>query len=105
MAKRLATLIGVAAAGAMALGAQTHHIRTQYLSLALRLLGAGIVLGVMGAWAAGKGMEGVLFGVPTLHFATLLGTALVMTAVSLVACLIPVRRASCVDPMIALRAE
>jgi predicted permease len=89
----------------MALGAQTHHIRTQFLLLGLRLLAAGILLGVMGAWAAGKGMEGVLFGVPKLHFATLLGTALVMTAVSLVACLIPVRRASRVDPMIALRAE
>jgi predicted permease len=89
----------------MALGAQTHHIRTQFLSLGLRLLAAGILLGVMGAWAAGKGMEGVLFGVPTLHVATLLGTALVMTAVSLVACLFPVRRASRVDPMIALRAE
>jgi ABC-type antimicrobial peptide transport system permease subunit len=73
--------------------------------LGLRLLAAGILLGVMGAWAAGKGMEGVLFGVPKLHFATLLGTALVMTAVSLVACLIPARRASRVDPMIALRAE
>ncbi len=89
----------------MALGAQTRQIRTQFLSLGLRLLAAGILLGVIGAWAAGKGMEGVLFGVPTLHLATLLGTALVMTAVSLVACLIPVRRASCVDPMIALRAE
>jgi ABC-type lipoprotein release transport system permease subunit len=50
-------------------------------------------------------MEGVLFGVPTLHLVTLFGTALVMTAVSLVACLIPARRASRVDPMIALRAE
>jgi putative ABC transport system permease protein len=89
----------------MALGAQTHHIRTQFLSLGLRLLAAGILLGVMGAWAAGKGMEGVLFGVPTLHLATLFGTALVMTAVSLVACLIPARRASRVDPMIALHAE
>ena len=59
----------------------------------------------MGAWAAGKGMEGVLFGVPALHLATLAGTALVMTGVSLVACLIPARRASRVDPMIALRAE
>jgi len=67
----------------MALGAQTHHIRTQFLSLGLRLLAAGILLCVVGAWAAGKGMEGVLFGVPKRHVATLLGTALVMTAVSL----------------------
>jgi ABC-type antimicrobial peptide transport system permease subunit len=43
--------------------------------------------------------------VPALHPASLLGTALVMTAVSLVACLIPARRASRVDPMIVLRAE
>jgi predicted lysophospholipase L1 biosynthesis ABC-type transport system permease subunit len=89
----------------MALGAQTHQIRTQFLSSGLRLLAAGILLGVMGAWAAGKGMESVLFDVPTFHLASLFGTALVMTAVSLVACLIPARRASRVDPMIALRAE
>ncbi len=38
----------------MALGAQTRQIRTQFLSLGLRLLAAGILLGVMGAWAAGK---------------------------------------------------
>ena len=50
-------------------------------------------------------MQSVLFGVPTLHAATLLGTALVMSVVSLVACLIPARRATKVDPMIALRAE
>jgi predicted permease len=89
----------------MALGAQTHHIRIQFLSLGLRLLAAGILLGVLGAWATGRGMEGVLFGVPRLHVATLLGTALVMTAVSLAACLIPARQASRVDPMIAMRAE
>ena len=89
----------------MALGAQTRDIRTQFLSSGLRLLAAGILLGVMGAWAAGKGMESVLFGVSALHLPTLLGTVLVMTAVSLVACVIPARRASRVDPMIALRAE
>ena len=89
----------------MALGAQTRQIRTQFLSLGLRLLAAGILLGVMGAWVAGKAMQSVLFGVPTLHLATLVGTALVMAAASLVACLIPARRASRVDPMIALRAE
>jgi ABC-type antimicrobial peptide transport system permease subunit len=89
----------------MALGAQTRQIRTQFLSLGLRLLAAGILLGVIGAWVAGQAMQSVLFGVPTLHPAALAGTALVMTTTSLVACLIPARRASRVDPMIALRAE
>ena len=89
----------------MALGAQRGQIGTQFFSLGLRLLGAGILLGVIGAWVAGKGMQSVLFGVPALHVAALFTTALVMTAVSFVACLIPARRATKVDPMIALRAE
>jgi len=89
----------------MALGAQRHQIRTQFLSLGLRLLAAGTILGLIGAWFAGKAMQSVLFGVPTLHFAALLVTALVMTAVSLVACFIPARRATLVDPVQALRAE
>ena len=89
----------------MALGAQRHQIRTQFLSLGLRLLAAGTILGLIGAWFAGKAMQSVLFGVPTLHFTALLVTALVMTAVSLVACFIPARRATLVDPVQALRAE
>jgi predicted permease len=89
----------------LALGAQTHHIRTQFLSLALRLLAAGMLLGVMGALAVGKAVQGVVFGVPTLHLGTLLGTAVVITAVAVVACLIPARRASRVDPMTALHAD
>jgi predicted permease len=89
----------------MALGAQRGQIGTQFLSLGLRLLVAGTILGLIGAWLAGRAMQSVLFDVPTLHLATLFATALVMTAVSLVACLIPARRATKVDPMIALRAE
>jgi predicted permease len=89
----------------MALGAQRSQIGTQFLSLGLRLLAAGTILGLLGAWWAGRAMQSVLFGVPTLHIATLLVTALVMGIVSLVACLIPARRATKVDPMIALRAE
>jgi putative ABC transport system permease protein len=46
-----------------------------------------------------------LFGVPGFHLATLLGTALVLGTVAMVSCFIPARRASRVDPMIALRAE
>src|SRR5215471_2845859 len=89
----------------MAVGAQRRQIGVQFLSLGLRLLVAGTILGLIGAWLAGKAMQSVLFGVPTLHLAALLVTALVMTAVSLVACFIPARRATLVDPVQALRAE
>jgi ABC-type antimicrobial peptide transport system permease subunit len=89
----------------MALGAQRSQIGTQFLSLGLRLLAAGTILGLIGAWLAGRAMQNVLFNVPTLHLATLFGTALIMSVVSLVACLIPARRATKVDPIIALRSE
>jgi putative ABC transport system permease protein len=89
----------------MALGAQREQIGAQFLSLGLRLLAAGTIVGLIGAWLAGRAMQSVLFDVPTLHIATLFGTALVMSIVSLVACLIPARRATKVDPMIALRGE
>jgi predicted permease len=89
----------------IALGAQTRQIRAQFLSLGLRLLASGILVGVVGAWVAGKAMQTVLFGVPTLHPATLLATTLVIASASLVACLIPARRASRVDPIVAMRAD
>ena len=89
----------------MALGAQRKQIGAQFLSLGLRLLAAGTALGLIGAWMAGRAMQTVLFDVPALPVATLFGTALIMSVVSLVACLIPARRATKVDPMVALRAE
>jgi predicted permease len=89
----------------MALGAQRSQIGTQFLSLGLRLLAAGTILGLIGAWLAGRAMQSVLFGVPTVPIGTLFVTVLIMSVVSLIACLIPARRATKVDPMIALRAE
>jgi predicted permease len=89
----------------MAVGAQRREIGTQFISLGLRLLAAGTILGLLGAWFAGRAMQSILFDVPTMPVAALVGTALVMSVVSLVACLIPARRAAKVDPMIALRAE
>ena len=89
----------------MALGAQREQIGAQFLSLGVRLLVAGTLLGLFGAWLSGKAMQTVLFDVPPLHLAILLGTAAIMSAVSLIACLIPARRATMVDPVDALRAE
>jgi putative ABC transport system permease protein len=89
----------------MAVGAQRHQIGAQFLSLGLRLLAAGTILGLIGAWLAGRAMQSVLFDLPALPVVALLGTAFVMTAVSLLACLIPARRATLVDPVEALRFE
>jgi ABC-type antimicrobial peptide transport system permease subunit len=89
----------------IALGALPKQIANQFLSLGLRLLAGGTVLGVIGAGLAGRAMQSFLFDVPVLHLATLAGTAAIMTVVSLLACLLPTVRASRVDPMEALRDE
>jgi len=86
----------------MALGARPAQVRAQFVTVAMRLLAAGLTLGVVGAWAAGRAMQTVLFQVPALHLATLAGTAAIMTAVSLAACLVPSHRAAKISPMEAL---
>jgi ABC-type antimicrobial peptide transport system permease subunit len=86
----------------MALGARPEQIRKQFVTLALRLLASGIGLGFVGAWLAGRAMQAVLFHVPALDWMTLASTAVVMGVVSLVACLLPTRRASRISPIEAL---
>ncbi len=86
----------------MALGARPEQIRSQFFSLALRLLACGTILGVLGAGLAGRAMQTVLFHVPALNLAILAGAAVVMCVVSLVACLLPSHRAARISPMEAL---
>jgi predicted permease len=87
----------------MALGAQPGQIRNQFLFLALRLLGYGVMLGGVGAWLAGRAMQTVLFHVPAFNLAILSGAAGVMGLVSIVACLLPAHRAARTSPVEALR--
>jgi predicted permease len=89
----------------MALGARPDQIRNQFLSIDASLLVAGMALGVVGAWGAGRAMRAILFGVPSLPAGTLAVTALLMTAVSLTACLLPAYRATKADPMMAIRSD
>ncbi len=89
----------------MALGARPDQIGRQFVALALRLLACGTILGVIGTWLAGRAMETVLFHVPALNLAIVAGTAGVMATVSLVACLLPSRRAARISPMEALTGE
>ncbi len=89
----------------IALGAQPGQIRIQFLSLSLRLLSAGTVLGFIGAWQAGRAMRSLLFRVPPLNVAVLAATACVTAAVCLAACLLPSQRAAQISPMEALAEE
>lgn len=89
----------------MALGAQRQQIARQFLSLGLRLLAAGTLLGLIGAAIAGRAMQSLLFDIPALHVATFAGTAALLAVVSLAASLLPARRAASVSPMEALRSD
>jgi predicted permease len=89
----------------MAVGAQREQIGAQFLKIGLRLLITGTLIGLTGAVLSGRALQSLLFDVPPLHPGTLAATAALMTAVCLVACWLPARRASRTDPMEALRAE
>jgi len=62
-------------------------------------------LGLIGAWLTGTAMQAVLFHVPALNPAILIGAVCVMGLVSLVACLLPSQRAALISPMEALAEE
>jgi predicted permease len=86
----------------MALGARPQQIGGQFLWLALRLLAAGTILGIIGAWITGQAMRAVLFHVPARSPAILIGSAAVIAAISFFACLLPARRAARISPIQAL---
>jgi predicted lysophospholipase L1 biosynthesis ABC-type transport system permease subunit len=89
----------------IALGATPGRIMSLIVRRGAALALAGLVLGLGGALAAGRVLEGLLFGV-TARDPWILGAVTVVVAVaSLAACYIPGRRAVRVDPMVALRAE
>jgi predicted permease len=83
----------------MALGARPQQIRGQFLMLALRLLAGGTILGVFGAWLTGQAMRAVLFHVPAHSPAILAGSAGMIAAISLAACLLPACRAARMSPI------
>ncbi|MFZ5493937.1 MAG: ABC transporter permease [Verrucomicrobiota bacterium] len=89
----------------MALGAQPGQVLAQFLGLGARLLLAGIALGALGAWGAGRAMQNVLFGVGAVHPGVLVATAAVMGTVVLLATFLPSHQAARVSPIEALRED
>ena len=89
----------------MALGAQMQDVLKLVLSSAMTLVLIGAVLGLVGAYAATRVMSSLLFGVAPTDLATFVAVPLLLFVVALVASLIPARRATKVDPLVALRYE
>jgi hypothetical protein len=89
----------------MALGAQPAQIQRRFLLAGLRLVAAGVAFGFLGAWAASRAMQGVLFGIHPMNGVALATTAVILVAIAVPACLLPARRAANVDPSTVLRAE
>jgi predicted permease len=89
----------------MALGQDAGAVRRDILQSVLRLAAAGVALGVLASFAAGRSVAGMLYGVEARDPLMLLSSVVVVLAVAIVAALIPARRASRIDPMVALRAE
>jgi putative ABC transport system permease protein len=89
----------------VALGAQTGNVLGLILGQGLRLAVLGAAIGLAGSFFAARLLSGMLFGVTPGDPATFAGAAIVLVLVAMVACYVPARRATRVDPLVALRYE
>jgi predicted permease len=89
----------------MALGASRADVLKLALKHGMRLTLVGVGIGIAASFTLSRLMASLLFGAPVTDPATLAGVSFLLTAVALLACYIPARRATNIDPLVALRDE
>lgn len=89
----------------MALGAARTNVLWLILQQGMSLVGTGVLIGFVAALLAGRLLSRMLFGVSASDPVSIFGAAVVLLAVALLACYLPARWASHVDPLVALREE
>jgi putative ABC transport system permease protein len=89
----------------IALGARRADVLQMTIKQGLRLVGAGMILGLAAAFILTRVLESLLFGISATDPVTFFGISLVLLAVAILASYIPALRATKVDPIIALRAQ
>jgi len=89
----------------LALGAQRYDVLRLVVGQGMRFVAVGLLLGLIAVFACTRLLQSLLFGVGATDLPTMLVITLILSAVAFVACLLPARRATLVDPVKALRAE
>ena len=89
----------------MALGASAAHVLTRVLKQGIAMAGAGLIIGFAGAFFMGRMLQSMLYGTGAVDWPAFSAVAALLLASALLACYVPARRASAVDPIVALRHE
>jgi putative ABC transport system permease protein len=89
----------------LALGAQRYDVLRLIVLQGMRFVGAGLFLGLISVFVCSHLLQSFLFGIGATDLRTMLTVTLILAGVAFLACLVPARRATLVDPIKALRAE